>query len=142
MWISARNQLKGTVSNISQGGVNSVVTIDVGAVSVKASITIEAVNALSLEEGKTVFAVIKASSVMFAAGSEPIKGISARNQLPGTITSVQKGLVNGHVSIQLPNGSMIMGSITNEAIDELGLAEGGSAVAIVKSTDVMVGTED
>lgn len=38
-------------------------------------------------------------------------------------------------------GARIMGSITNEAIEDLGLAEGAAALAIVKSTDVIVGVE-
>lgn len=142
MWISARNQLKGTVSHIADGDVNAIVTIDLGPLSVKADITMEAVNALSLGEGKDVFAVIKANNVMFAVGNERIKGLSARNQLPGTVTSVLKGLVNGRVTIELDSGATVTGSITNEAIEELELAEGGKAIAIVKATDVMVGTED
>ena len=78
---------------------------------------------------------------MFAAGSERIQGISARNQIAGTIASVKKGAVNGHVTIETPEGARIMGSITNEAIEDLGLAEGAAALAIVKSTDVIVGVE-
>jgi molybdate transport system regulatory protein len=35
----------------------------------------------------------------------------------------------------------VKGSITNEAIEALGLTEGAQAVAVVKSTDVMVGVE-
>ena len=85
--------------------------------------------------------IIKASNVMFAAGSERIQGISARNQIAGTIASVKKGAVNGHVAIETPEGARIMGSITNEAIEDLGLAEGAAALAIVKSTDVIVGVE-
>ena len=78
---------------------------------------------------------------MFAAGSERIAGISARNQLAGTVEAVSKGAVNGHVTLRLADGNTIKGSITNEAIDELGLVEGAAALAIVKSTDVIVGVE-
>ena len=141
MRISARNQLQGTVTNIAEGAVNGVVTIDLGSASVKAVITMEAIEALGLREGMNAFAIIKASSVMFAAGSEAIKGLSARNQLAGTVASVKKGAVNGHVSLRLSDGAAIMGSVTNEAIEELGLTEGAEALAIVKSTDVMVGVE-
>ena len=76
---------------------------------------------------------------MFAAGSEPIKNISARNQLVGTIASIKEGAVNGHVALELADGNKVIGSITNEAIESLGLGE--KAVAIIKSTDVMVGVE-
>lgn len=141
MKISARNQLKGTVSAVSEGAVNGIVTIDLGDASVKAAITMEAIEELGLKEGVTAYAIIKATNVMFAAGSERIAGISARNQLAGTVAAVKKGAVNGHVSLKLSDGSIIKGSVTNEAIDDLGLVEGVSALAIVKSTDVIVGVE-
>ena len=141
MKISARNQLKGTVSSVAEGAVNGVVAIDLGDATVKADITMGSIKELGLEEGMTAYAIIKATNVMFAAGSERIAGISARNQLAGTVTSVKKGAVNGHVAIELADGNTISGSITNEAIEDLGLAEGEPAIAIVKSTDVIVGVE-
>lgn len=141
MKISARNQLKGTISSVTEGTVNGVVAIDLGDVTIKADITMESIKELGLTEGKEAYAIIKATNVMFAAGSDCISGISARNQLAGTVTSVITGAVNGHVSIALADGSTISGSITNEAIDDLGLAEGAPALAIVKSTDVIVGVE-
>ena len=134
-------ELKGVVSSIVEGAVNGVVTIDPGETAVKADITMEAIKELGLKEGATAYAIIKASNVMFAAGSERIAGISARNQLAGTVEAVSKGAVNGHVTLRLADGNTIKGSITNEAIDELGLVEGAAALAIVKSTDVIVGVE-
>ena len=141
MKISARNQLKGTISSVAEGAVNGVVTIDLGNTSVKADITMEAIEELGLKEGMTAYAIIKATNVMFAAGSERVAGISARNQLAGTVASVNKGAVNGHVTLKLAAGNTIKGSITNDAIDDLGRAEGAPALAIVKSTDVIVGVE-
>lgn len=141
MQLSARNQLKGTITNVTEGAVNGVVTIAVGDASIKANITMEAIKALDLAEGKDAYAIIKATNVMFAAGSEPVKGISARNQLAGTVSTVKKGAVNGHVAIELADGSKVTGSITNEAIEGLGLEVGAKALAIVKSTDVIVGVE-
>lgn len=67
--------------------------------------------------------------------------ISARNQFKGTICDIKEGAVNGHVTIQLDDGSKVKGSITNEAIEQLGLKVGASAVAIIKATEVMVGVE-
>ena len=142
MKISARNQIKGTVKTVKEGAVNAVVTICRGNHNpIKADITMESIKGLELAEGKKAFAIIKASNVMFAAGSEPIKNISARNQLVGIITSIKEGAVNGHVALELADGNKVIGSITNEAIELLGLAEGEKAVAIIKSTDVMVGVE-
>lgn len=65
MKISARNILKGKVTDIVKGATNSHVRIDIGGgVIVTASITNEAVADLALEKGKQAYAVIKASDVM------------------------------------------------------------------------------
>lgn len=141
MRISARNQLKGTVVKVVEGAVNGVVVISLGDEKVKADITNESIKELGLTEGKTAYAVIKATNVMFASGTERITNISARNQLAGTITKVIKGAVNGHVSLEMADGNVVSGSITNEAIESLGLKVGDPALAVIKATDVMVGIE-
>jgi molybdopterin-binding protein len=64
--------------------------------------------------------------------------LSARNQLQGRIVEVRKGATTAHVRIDIGNGVIIMSSITNEAVDELGLAVGDQAIAIIKASDVMV----
>lgn len=141
MRISARNQFKGTIVKVIEGAVNGVVVISLGNEEVKADITRESIKELSLTEGKAAYAIIKATNVMFALGSERIANISARNQLPGTIIKVTEGAVNGHVSLETADGIVISGSITNEAIESLGLKVGDPALAVIKATDVMVGIE-
>lgn len=64
--------------------------------------------------------------------------LSARNQIHGKVIAVQKGQTTGHVRIDIGNGVVITSSITNEAIDELGLAVGDEAIAVIKASDVMV----
>lgn len=66
--------------------------------------------------------------------------ISARNVLSGKIVEVKKGATTAHVRIDI-GGAVITASITNEAVDELGLAPGMTASAIIKASDVMVGVE-
>lgn len=141
MRISARNQLKGTITKVVEGAVNGVVVISLGDETVKADITLESIKELDLTEGKTAYAIVKATNVMFASGTDCITNISARNQLAGTITKVIKGAVNGHVSLEMADGNVVSGSITNEAIESLGLKVGDPALAIIKATDVMVGIE-
>lgn len=68
--------------------------------------------------------------------------LSARNQLPGTVIAIEKGAVNGIVTIEVAPGVIITSSITNAAIEELGLTEGAKAVAVIKASSVMVGVED
>ena len=66
--------------------------------------------------------------------------ISARNQLKGKIVEVKKGATTTHVKIEV-GGNVITSSITNEAAEELGLAAGKTAYAIIKASDVMVAVD-
>jgi molybdopterin-binding protein len=67
MKLSARNVLKGTIKQITDGAVNSEVTIELpGGATVVAIINRESVSSLGLAVGKDACAVIKASSVMVA----------------------------------------------------------------------------
>lgn len=67
--------------------------------------------------------------------------LSARNVIPGTVLEVKKGATTAHVRIDIGNGVVITSAITNEAVEELGLAPGMKASAVVKASDVMVGVE-
>ncbi len=64
--------------------------------------------------------------------------LSARNQIRGRITQVVRGQTTGHVHIDIGQGITIHSSITNEAIDDLALAVGDEAIAVIKASDVMV----
>ena len=64
--------------------------------------------------------------------------LSARNQIRGRITEVRKGTTTAHVRIDIGNGVVITSAITNEAVDELALAAGDEAIAVIKASDVMV----
>lgn len=64
--------------------------------------------------------------------------LSARNQIKGTVVAGQKGQTTGHVRIDIGGGVVITSSITNEAIDDLALKEGDTAIAVIKASDVMV----
>ena len=66
--------------------------------------------------------------------------ISARNRLKGQVTEVTKGATTAHVKIDV-GGMVVTASITNQAVDELGLKVGDEAYAIVKASDVMVGKD-
>ena len=63
--------------------------------------------------------------------------LSARNILKGKIVEVKKGQTTAHVRIDV-GGSIVTSSITNEAVDELKLAAGQSAYAVIKASDVMI----
>lgn len=59
---------------------------------------------------------------------------SARNQFEGTVKSVKKGAVNADVTLVLKGGDMIVAQITMASLENLGLKEGASACAVIKSS--------
>jgi molybdopterin-binding protein len=65
--------------------------------------------------------------------------ISARNQLKGQIKSLRLGGVMAEVVIILADGQEITSVITRDSVEQLHLKEGEQVLAIVKSTEVMVG---
>ena len=65
--------------------------------------------------------------------------LSARNQLEGTVTAVRKGEAIANVALDVA-GQRVIASITVEAVDELGLTEGTSVIAVIKASDVMIAT--
>jgi molybdopterin-binding protein len=65
--------------------------------------------------------------------------LSARNQIKGKVIEVHKGQTTAHVRIDIGGGAAITSSITNEAVDDLGLKVGDAVVAVIKASDVMVG---
>lgn len=66
MKISARNALKGRITRITVGAVNTEIIIDVGGTEVVSVITRASADAMKLTEGSDVYAVVKASNVMIA----------------------------------------------------------------------------
>jgi molybdopterin-binding protein len=67
--------------------------------------------------------------------------LSARNQLQGTVTSLHKGEAIANVVLDVA-GQRLVASITVEAVEELGLAEGAKVTAIIKASDVIIATQD
>ena len=64
---------------------------------------------------------------------------SARNKLPGVITAVKRGDVMCQVDMQVGDNHVVA-IITTEAADEMGLRVGMEAIAMFKSTSVMIAT--
>ena len=64
---------------------------------------------------------------------------SARNQLKATVKSVKLGAVMAEIVVELPDGQEIVSAITRTSAEGLNLHAGDSVVAIIKSTEVMIG---
>ena len=64
---------------------------------------------------------------------------SARNQLKATVKSVKLGSVMAEIVVELPDGQEIVSAITHTSAEGLNLQAGDSVVAIIKSTEFMIG---
>jgi molybdopterin-binding protein len=67
--------------------------------------------------------------------------ISARNVFEGKIESIEVGAIMSNVKIKVESPEIITAIITKESIEKLGLKEGDTVSAIIKSTEVMVGKD-
>ena len=64
--------------------------------------------------------------------------LSARNQLNGSVESIEPGAVTSTVKVRLAGGDVVTSSITKEAAEDLGLESGSSVIVVIKASDVMV----
>jgi molybdate transport system regulatory protein len=65
---------------------------------------------------------------------------SARNQFVGTVTSIRAGAVNDEVELTLPGGAKLVAIVTRESTQSLGLRTSMTAMALVKSSSVLIAT--
>jgi molybdate transport system regulatory protein len=139
MKASARNQFFGNVTEVVVGAVNAEVVVALkGGETIVAAITKNSVESLAVKAGTEVVVLIKAPQVVLVTDFAGFK-LSARNQLTGTVSRIQKGAVNSEVIVELKGGDSIAATITNESLESLELAEGSAATAVFKAGAVILG---
>jgi molybdopterin-binding protein len=67
--------------------------------------------------------------------------LSARNTLQGKVKKVSVGMVSAEVTLELADGVELISVITRESAENLGLAEGKEAYAVIKASNVIIGTD-
>ena len=141
MLTSARNQLAGKVSSITQGAVNDEVAIMLpDGQQIVAVVTRSSTQALNLAVGVDAFALIKASWIILLPADSGVR-LSARNQLAGKVKNVALGAVNAEVTVEMPGGGDIVATITNDSAERLALAPGVAITAAFKASSVIVGVK-
>ncbi|OYO32546.1 TOBE domain-containing protein [Janthinobacterium sp. PC23-8] len=139
MKTTARNQFLGKVAQVKAGAVNDEVILALpGGQQIVAIVTRDSCESLGLASGVEAFALIKASSIILVLDGDGAR-FSARNELAGKVTRVQKGAVNTEVVLELPGGGTIAAMITNQSCAEMGLAVGSVVTALFKASSVILG---
>jgi molybdopterin-binding protein len=67
--------------------------------------------------------------------------ISARNQIKSTVVEVKRGATTSHVRVEIGGGQIVTSSITNEAVDELGIKVRDQVTVVIKASDVMIAVD-
>ena len=138
MKTTARNQFAGTITELSLGPVSTEVTIALpGGQEITATVTTHAAKRMGLEVGKEAIALIKASAIVLVTDFAGF-ALSARNQLAGTISRLERGAVSSLIGVTLPGGTVVTSSVTNDAVEALALAVGQDATAVFKAYSVLV----
>ncbi|WP_030894275.1 TOBE domain-containing protein [Streptomyces sp. NRRL S-474] len=139
MSLSIRNQLPGTVTAVTHGEAMATVKVRLsGGQNLTAAITREAADDLALAPGRAVRALVKSTEVSLATA--PVEGLSIRNRLPGTVTSLATGDAMATVRVTVEGGELTA-VITRDAAEDLALAAGTPVVALLKSTEVSLAAE-
>ena len=142
MKASARNQFNGTVSEVRIGSVNTEVHVLLkGGEPIVATITKESAETMGIKIGKEVIALVKAPQIIIVSDFGCYR-ISARNQLPGTVTQIKPGVVNSEVDIASKGGEQIVATVTNDSVETLGLCKGQPVTAIFKAGAVILAVVD
>lgn len=140
MKTSARNQLAGLVTAVTDGAVNSEVALDLGGGEhLVAIISKDSVARLGLVPGSKALALVKASWPILALGALPTT--SARNHLAGRVVGLHHGAVNTEVVLKLAGGAELVVMITAGSEQALALKVGDSATALIKASHVILAVE-
>jgi len=67
--------------------------------------------------------------------------LSARNAIKGKVKSVTHGVVNSEVILELPGGTELVSIITKHSAEDLKLAPGADAYAVIKASNVMIAVD-
>ncbi len=138
MKTTARNQFAGTVSRVEAGPVSTEVILTLrGGSEIAATLTTGSAQRLGLAPGREAIALIKSSAIVLVTDFAGY-ALSARNQLAGSISRIERGAVSSLVGLTLPGGSVVTASVTNDAVNALGLAVGQPATAVFKAYSVML----
>lgn len=133
------NTLKGTIFNIeTYEGISLVQLNSLG--NILTSVVIDTPDTANyLKEGKVVNILFKETEVMIA--KEFFGCISIQNKIPCTIKSVKTGKILCELELTFGDTN-IKSIITSNACKQLQLTEGEKVIALIKSNEISLATND
>lgn len=139
--LSVRNAFHCEVVEIVPAPVNVEVKLKVTPeIEITSIITNASISELGLAVGRSVVAMVNASSVMLAPKGDCPR-ISARNKIPGVVVDRGDGGIDAEVTVDIGGGKTIISIITQEGANDLAIAPGSSVWAIFKTSHVILASD-
>jgi molybdate transport system regulatory protein len=140
MQTSARNCFAGRVVHIRRGVATDEVELQLaGGARITCVLTSDRALGLGVELGRTVYALVSASSVILMTDRMAAFSFSARNLLSGSIKELHAGVENTEVVIALAGGDALVALVSNASAKELELVEGKAVRGMFKASCVILG---
>jgi molybdate transport system regulatory protein len=133
------NRLRGNIAAVVSEGTLSLIDIAIDDFRLTAIMIGTPGNAPYLRVGHPVTALFKEMEVSIAKGLSG--GLSLRNRLAATVTSIKRGVLLSEVTMDW-NGGPLTSVITTRAVDRLALAAGDAVEALIKANEVMIEEDD
>ena len=138
MRTSARNALRGVVTNIAADQLNAEVAVRVSeGTTIHASVTNESVRELGLCVGREAIVLIKAPFVMVALDEAGLK-TSARNSVPGVVARCERSAISAEVVIDVGGGKTLTANITAHSAKALKIKAGMKIHALFDAAHVIL----
>lgn len=133
---SGNSEFVGIMDKIEIGKTAAIITIKIGQLRFKSTISVNAVERLRLREGMVGVMIINPNDVMLS--DVPLK-IAAENQLLCTVSGIIPGDVYCNVILKASDDVEICANVSKSAVEEMKLASGSECHAYIKASDVTLG---
>lgn len=132
------NTLRAKITDIKTSGSFSLVSLDAHGLKLKSIVIDTPETADYLQPNQEVNVIFKELEASIA--TEADLPVSLQNQIPGTITDIQKSDLLARITIQTKVGS-VTSVITSSSADKLSLAVGQEVYALIKTNELMLSKE-
>lgn len=129
------NELRGTIETVEVSGSLSLVRVRVADLLLSAIVVDTPATLSYLHAGAEVAVIFKETEVVLGVGEAPT--VSLQNRIPGTVKAVERATLLSRVVLDTAHGP-IVSVITTRAVDQLGLAPGVPAMALIKTNEIML----
>ncbi len=141
MKLSVRNAFHCEIAEIIPAPINVEVKLKVTPeIEITSIVTNASIEELGLVVGRSVVAMVNASSVMLAP-KEDAPRISARNKIPGIVADRTDGALDAEVTVDIGGGKTIISVVTQAGAEDLEIKPGAEVWAIFKTSHVILASD-